>query len=503
MSARKSDKIQRPKPLPPRGFQDYFGDAVHERNDMLRVISEIYELYGFEALESPAVETVEALGKFLPDVERPNQGIFSWEDVDEGWLSLRYDLTAPLARVYSQFRNNLPYPYRRYSMGPVWRNEKPGPGRFRQFYQCDADTVGASTAVSDAEMCLMLANVIEAVGINSKDYLVRVNNRKVLNGVMETAGLYNPENLSDGAEMRGIVLRSIDKLDRLGSSGVKLLLGKGREDESGDFTKGALLSEMQVDQVMSFLGAKEETGMSITKILQELVKNSTVGQEGVEELKLIMDLANASGKKSENILIDPTIVRGLEYYTGPVFEAELTFEVLDSKGRAQNFGSVAGGGRYDDLVKRFTGQEVPATGISIGIDRLLSAISRPSESAIKSDGPVVVTVMDRERIPDYQSMVNQLRASGIRTELFVGNSRDLKKQLKYADQRKSSVAVICGSNEFELGVVQLKDLNLGAKISSDIKTNKEWKNQPAQIEIKRENIVSEVKALLDKSKFIK
>ncbi len=500
MVEKKNSKIKKPKPLPPRGFQDYFGETVHLRNNVLKVITEIYENYGFDPLESSAIETVEALGKFLPDVDRPNQGIFAWEDTDEGWLSLRYDHTAPLARVYSQHRHSLPYPYRRYSVGPVWRNEKPGPGRFRQFYQCDADTVGSSTAISDAEMCIMLADILEAVGISSGGYIVRVNNRKVLNGVMEQIGLYDFDDTQKNFEVREVVLRSVDKFDRLGVSGVRSLLGKGRQDESGDFTKGALLSNLQIDQIMHFLSAKEDSSGDIFKTLKELVGTSILGQDGVDELKLIMDLANTSGNYERNIIVDPTVVRGLGYYTGPVFEAELTQKIYDPKGRPQEFGSVAGGGRYDNLVKRFTGQEVPATGVSIGVDRLIAAVNNLKSIKAKPEGPVVVTVMDKERTADYHLIVQELRDSGIKCELFVGNSRDLKKQLKYADQRKSPIAIIAGSQEFEKGIVQLKDLYLGAKISSEISTNKEWRDQPAQFEVLREKVVERVKALLSETK---
>ncbi|MDC0634404.1 ATP phosphoribosyltransferase regulatory subunit, partial [Planktomarina sp.] len=204
----------RPKALPPKGFRDYFSVDVSARTDMLNKISEVYHLYGFEQFESSAVETVEALGKFLPDVDRPNEGVFAWKEEDD-WLALRYDLTAPLARAYAQNRNNLPNPYRRFAMGPVWRNEKPGPGRFRQFYQCDADTVGSSSMAADAEICTMLSDTLEYVGIERGDYIIRVNNRKVLDGIMEKVGLIEPDNPSKFLEEKGIVLRAIDKFDRL------------------------------------------------------------------------------------------------------------------------------------------------------------------------------------------------------------------------------------------------------------------------------------------------
>lgn len=487
-----SDKKQpRPKAVTPKGFQDYFGADVTERAAMLAKIASVYHRYGFDALETSAVETVEALGKFLPDVDRPNEGVFAWQE-DADWLALRYDLTAPLARVAAQYRNDLPSPYRRYAMGPVWRNEKPGPGRFRQFYQCDADTVGAASVAADAEICAMLADCLEEVGIARGDYVIRVNNRKVLNGVLEVAGLSGDDKEAE----RGIVLRAIDKLDRLGVAGVRALLGQGRKDESGDFTKGAGLSQAQADVVIGFMEAKRDTGAATVARLAELVAGSPIGVAGVAELDEIAGLLSAQGYGPDRIVIDPSVVRGLGYYTGPVFEAELTFEVTDEKGRPRNFGSVAGGGRYDDLVKRFTGQEVPATGVSIGVDRLLAALRATGRITSASAGPVIVTVMDRAHMADYQTMVAELRKSGVRSEVYLGNPKNFGNQLKYADKRASPVAIIAGGDEFAKGVVQIKDLILGAHIAKNA-TLEEWKDRPSQYEVSREQMVARVRAILD------
>ncbi len=482
---------RRPRAETPKGFRDYFGAEVTERKAMLDRIAAVYHRYGFDPLETSAVETVEALGKFLPDVDRPNEGVFAWADEDEGWLALRYDLTAPLARVAAQYRNDLPSPYRRYAMGPVWRNEKPGPGRFRQFYQCDADTVGSSSVAADAEICAMLADALEAVGIDKGDYVVKVNNRKVLNGVMEVAGLSGDHKETE----RGIVLRAIDKIDRLGPDGVRALLGGGRKDESGDFTKGAGLSTDQADVVMGFTSAKRDTGVETVARLRDLVGASVIGAEGVEELEGIAALLDAQGYGPDRIVIDPGVVRGLGYYTGPVYEAELTFEILDEKGRKRQFGSVAGGGRYDGLVKRFTGQDVPATGVSIGVDRLLAALRAKGRVAGSSEGPVVVTVMDRDRMADYMTMVGELRQARIRAEVYLGNPKNFGNQLKYADKRASPVAVIQGGNEAEAGTVILKDLILGAKIAESA-TLEEWKDRPAQVEVPRGDLVAAVRKML-------
>ncbi|MTJ05931.1 MAG: histidine--tRNA ligase [Sediminimonas qiaohouensis] len=534
----KQKKAPRPKAETPKGFRDYFGAQVTEREQMLRKIAGVYHRYGFDALESSAVETVEALGKYLPDVDRPNEGVFAWQEDDEDgkgdWLALRYDLTAPLARVYAQHRNDLPTPYRRYAMGPVWRNEKPGPGRYRQFYQCDADTVGSANMAADAEICAMLADTLEAVGIPQGDYIIRVNNRKVLNGVLEVAGL-------DGADCereRGIVLRAIDKLDRLGIDGVRALLGAGRKDESGDFSEGAGLRQDQIEIVMQFVDAGSnvellekatdsiEISDEISAYVEEysnalrekgpaaqfeqdqayrnviacqhlfsIVHQSNVGTEGVKELFEIAILCLQGGYGPDRIVIDPSVVRGLGYYTGPVYEAELTFDILDDKGRKRQFGSVAGGGRYDDLVKRFTGQAVPATGISIGVDRLLAALREKGRIGSVADGPVVVTVMDRDRMADYQRMVAELRGAGIRAEVYLGNPKNFGNQLKYADRRGAPVAVIEGGDEKAAGVVQVKDLILGSQIAQTA-TLEEWKDRPSQFEVPRDDLVAKVREIL-------
>jgi len=496
--------FENPSAETPKGFRDYFGTEVTERTEMLAKIAEVYHRYGFDPLESSAVETVEALGKFLPDVDRPNEGVFAWQEEAEGerpgdWLALRYDLTAPLARVYAQHRNDLPTPYRRFAMGPVWRNEKPGPGRFRQFYQCDADTVGTGNVAADAEVCAMLADTLEAVGIPRGDYVVRVNNRKVLNGVLESVRSLVPERVTDNTdwdELKVGILRTIDKFDKVGRSGVVELLTTGRKDNSGAYIDGVGLPEYCVEPVMDFLTAKSEIQSVTFDRLRNAVGTSTVGAEGIRELEQIAALLAAQGYGPDRIVIDPSVVRGLGYYTGPVFEAELTFEIVDEKGRKRCFGSVAGGGRYDDLVKRFTGQEVPATGVSIGVDRLLAALRAKGRIGGSVSGPVVVTVMDRDRMADYQAMVSELRSAGIRAEVYLGNPKNFGNQLKYADKRESPVAVIEGADEKARGVVQIKDLALGARLAAEVETNEEWKAQPAQMEIARGDLVTEVAKMI-------
>ena len=495
----KIKKPVRPKAMNPKGFRDYESSEIMERDTLLRSISEIYYNYGFDGIETPAVETVEALGKFLPDVDRPNEGVFSWQDEENKWLALRYDLTAPLARFYSQYKNQLTIPYRRFSMGPVWRNEKPGPGRFKQFYQCDADSVGVPHVTADAEICMMLSEILEKIGIASGDYVIKINNRKILDGLLEIIGLDLSNDDEDSVTKRGIVLRAIDKLDRLGSDGVKQLLKSGRVDESGDFASGAQLSEAQSTLIIEFLQSSRTTNQKTLSNLRELVKKSEIGIEGVTELEKICELCEAGGFLNDKIAVDSTVVRGLGYYTGPVFEAQLTFDIFDEKGQKRQFGSVAGGGRYDDLIKRFTGQTVPATGVSVGIDRLLSVLKDTKRLKSVKRGPILVTVMDKKLITHYQSIVQELRRNNIRSEMFLGNPKDLARQLKYADQRNSPVAVIIGSEEVDRGIIQIKDLKLGIELSKEIATNQEWKERPAQLEVKRSNLVGEIKKILGKN----
>lgn len=464
----------------PKGMRDIAADEVRRTAGMISTIREVYERYGFEPLDTPAFEYTDALGKFLPDQDRPNEGVFSFQDEDEQWLSLRYDLTAPLARYVAENFTSLPKPFRRYATGTVFRNEKPGPGRFRQFTQFDADTVGAEGVAADAEMLMLAADTLEALGIKRGQYIVKVNDRRILDGVMEEAGLAGEEN----AGRRLTVLRAIDKLDRLGLEGVRQLLGPGRKDDSGDFTKGADLQPAAIEAIVEFVSGKAITA------------TSEVGLAGAEALSTIETLVRAAGYGPDQIVADTSVVRGLEYYTGPVFEAELLIPVMNDDGQPVRFGSVGGGGRYDDLVARFTGQKVPATGFSIGVSRLQSALNLVDANQQRDHGPVVVLVMDKDQLGQYQKLTHTLRNAGIRAEMYLGSS-GMKAQMKYADKRNSPVVVIQGSDEREKGEVTLKDLIEGAKAAAAIKDNKEWKeSRPAQVSVSEEMLVTAVQDIL-------
>ena len=484
----------RPEARLAKGFRDIEAAELAGLNRMLQTIRGVYERYGFEALETPAIEYTDALGKFLPDQERPNAGVFSFQDDDEQWMSLRYDLTAPLARYVAQNFSQLPKPFRRYAVGPVYRNEKPGPGRFRQFMQFDADTVGAESVAADAEICMLAADTLEALGIKRGDYIIKMNSRKVLDGVLELAGV----DLSDASQSgkRLTVLRAMDKFDKFGAEGVAQLLGKGRRDESGDFTPGAGLADGDAAIITAFLTAAQGNRDGAIGRVEAIVAGNARATEGLNELATMAGLVASAGYDTTRIAFDPSVVRGLEYYTGPVFEAELTFQVKDEDGNAVRFGSVGGGGRYDDLVARFTGQKVPATGFSIGVSRLQAALSIVGGKAAAALGPVVVLVMDKGEVASYQKMVQSLRNAGIRSEMYLGSS-GMKAQMKYADKRNSPCVVIQGSDERAKGEVTIKDLIEGAKAAANIKDNKEWKEtRAAQLTIPEMQLVDEVQKIL-------
>jgi histidyl-tRNA synthetase len=487
------------KPRLPRGLADRGANDIAATERMLADIKAVYALYGFEAQETPFIEYTEALGKFLPDQDRPNAGVFSFQDDDEQWLSLRYDLTAPLARHVAEHFDTLPKPYRSYRVGWVFRNEKPGPGRFRQFMQFDADIVGAASVAADAEMAMMMADTLEAVGIKRGDYVIKVNNRKVLDGLMEAVGLSSEES----AVRRLTVLRALDKLDKVGLDGVCQLLGPGRMDPSGDFTKGAGLNDEQIKSLLDVLALRPAAEMfeSTTFAFESFKKSSFISNEsvasGISELQELGKFVQSAQYGPDRVVIDISVVRGLEYYTGTVFEAELTFEIADEDGRPVRFGSVAGGGRYDGLIGRFRGESVPATGFSIGVSRLLAALKH--QGLVKAGaavGPVVVLVLDQDEIPRYQAMAARLRGENIRAEIYLGGS-GLKAQMKYADRRGAPCVVIQGSNERDAGTVLIKDLIEGARAAKAIAGHDEWKAaRPGEISVPEDRLVETVRALL-------
>ena len=486
----------RPEARNPRGFADRRGaDLVAERRIIARV-SEVYERWGFEPLETPAFEYVDALGKFLPDTDRPNEGVLALQDDDDQWMALRYDHTAPLARFAAQGWETLPKPFRRYAYGPVWRNEKPGPGRFREFWQCDADTVGSDRPEADAEILAMASEGLSAAGLDAGQSSLRVSSRKLFDGLFEAGGVTSP-----GQKLTA--LRAIDKFDRLGWEGVSLLLGEGRLDESGDFTKGAGLSAGVIGAVEAFLNSALDPALTRSGVLDAVSGAGALGAAGataLEELAALDSALAALGVAQGDVRFDPTIVRGLEYYTGVVFEAELLLPTFDDKGRPVRFGSIGGGGRYDDLVARFTGERLPATGFSFGVSRLASALKAAGRAAGGDvRGPVVVIVFSNDDMAAYLAAAAELRAAGVAAEVYLGRA-GMKAQMKYADRRGSPAAVILGGDEIAAGEVTIKDLDAGRALAAGIADNAAWKSdRPGQQRVARGDLVRTVRAIIEGS----
>jgi len=490
-----TDPSFRPKARAVRGFPDKRAATLATERGIVERVLALYESWGFERLETPSFEYADALGKFLPDQERPNAGVFALEDDDSQWMALRYDLTAPLARFAAENWDSLPKPFRRCAAGPVWRNEKPGPGRFREFWQCDADTVGSASAMADAEMIAIAAAAMAAAGLPEGSFVIRASSRRLLDAAMQGAGL--------GGESAGAVaarltaLRALDKLDRLGPEGVAALLTSGRRDESGDFTPGAGLGVGEADRLLGFVASARTTRSETLNALEASIGDSNTGQAGLTELSAIDSALTALGVPSDRAIFDPSVVRGLEYYTGAVFEAELTLTVIGDDGNPMRFGSVGGGGRYDDLVSRFRGEAVPSTGFSVGVSRLAAALQAAGKAQRVVPGPVVILALDTDAAADYLGMAAELRSAGIAAEVYLGAS-GMRAQMKYADKRNAPIAVIMGGDERARGEVTLKDLALGAELARTITDNKEWREgRPAQLSVPRAELVARVRAMLD------
>jgi histidyl-tRNA synthetase len=481
----------RPKARTPRGFLDRRADVLRAERRIVDAVSQVYERYGFELLETGAFEYADALGKFLPDADRPNEGVFALQDDDEQWMALRYDLTAPLARFVAQNWETLPKPFRRYAVGKVWRDEKPGPGRYREFVQCDADTVGSARPEADAEIIAMAVEGYAAAGLPRGAYLLRINNRKLLNGLLTASGV------ADEAQKLA-VLRAVDKLDRLGAEGVRLLLGEGRLDESGAFTRGAGLAGAAAEAVLTFIAAGQDSRTATLARIATVVGGSSEGDEGLAELERIGAALGAFGVAEDQAVFDPSVVRGLEYYTGAVFEAELLAEAEDESGQAARFGAIGGGGRYDDLVARFTGERTPATGFSFGVSRLAAALAVSGEAGTsEARGPVVVIAFDQARMAAYQGLAAELRAAGLAAEVYLGSS-GMKAQMRYADRRLSPAAVILGEDEIAAGQVTVKDLDLGRRLAVGVTDNLAWREErPGQVTAPREHLVQIVRRIVE------
>ena len=466
----------------PNGFADRQEEELLIRDLLISNIKKIMSKYGFQYLETPSFEYTDSIGKFLPDKDRPSEGVFSFED-EKKWLSLRYDLTAPLARYAAKNFDSLPRPFKRFQLGTVWRNEKPGPGRFREFLQFDADYIGTSNLFSDAELCFLISEILNSCGLEKSEFIIKISNRKLSKGLLEKL------NITD-EQKQSITLRAIDKLDRVGVEGVQYLLGKGRKDKSGDFTKGAELEESQIKEIIKFLNIKNLSDKNFERIREIAADNESMN-DGIKELELMEKyflLFNFT-----NYIFDPTVVRGLEYYTGPIFEANLTFGVKNNKGQEIEFGSVGGGGRYDDLVKRFNNQDCPSTGISVGLDRLIYAILQKNKIKAEKKNPVLICVFDEKYMDFYIKILNMLRSENISAEIYSGSS-NIKSQFKYADKRGCDFVILCGDDEVSKNVVTIKNLNVGKQMSENIKDRSEWKqSSEAQKTVAFDQLLNEIK----------
>jgi len=458
------NKINKPKAQLPKGFRDSTEENIDIRNQVIAIIRNECEKFGFKNIETPALEYTEALGKFLPDVDRPSGGVFSFQDEDDQWISMRYDLTAPLARYVAENYQFIPKPFKRYQVGSVWRNEKPGPGRYREFIQFDADAIGISNNYVDAELCVMVAKIFLELGFTAKEYKVKYSSRVIWEDLFKKINL-------DEIQIPA-VLRAVDKLDRLGIDGVKELLLEGRQDKSGDFMQGVNLKDSQANEILEF------------------ISNKTIKDDQLNSFEEYLQ-----NYKELPFEFDPTVVRGLEYYTGLVFEVELTAKILNDKGKEVIFGSVAGGGRYDKLIARFGKEDVPATGISIGVDRLVYAIEQFDKISSNKKPLIIIANLISDEISTYLNIADQLRLEGFACEIFYG-SNNLSKQLKYCDKRGASAVVIIGEDELKNNTISIKNLTVGKEMSKNIDSREEWKELKAgQFTINKDDLINEIKKI--------
>ena len=458
------NKINKPKAQLPKGFRDSTEENIDIRNQVIAIIKNECEKFGFKNIETPALEYTEALGKFLPDIDRPSGGVFSFQDEDDQWISMRYDLTAPLARYVAENYQFIPKPFKRYQVGSVWRNEKPGPGRYREFIQFDADAIGISNNYVDAELCVMVAKIFLELGFTAKEYKVKYSSRVIWEDLFKKINL-------DEIQIPA-VLRAVDKLDRLGIDGVKELLLEGRQDKSGDFMQGVNLKDSQANEILEF------------------ISNKTIKDDQLNSFEEYLQ-----NYKELPFEFDPTVVRGLEYYTGLVFEVELTAKILNDKGKEVIFGSVAGGGRYDKLIARFGKEDVPATGISIGVDRLVYAIEQFDKISANKKPLIIIANLISDEISTYLNIADQLRLEGYACEIFYG-SNNLSKQLKYCDKRGASAVVIIGEDELKNNTISIKNLTVGKELSKNIDSREEWKELKAgQFTINKDDLINEIKKI--------
>jgi histidyl-tRNA synthetase len=513
-----------------KGFRDIDPSLNQLKWTIVDGARKVYQAYGFEHWDTPVLEYADALGKYMAGGDSTEGqvagGVYSFRNPEQEpvydqkgselreekfdrvifenhFVALRYDLTAPLARLYAEqlwqeklkglLKTEKAPLFRRYQFGPVFRFElKLDPGRFREFWQLDFDTVGTSDMTADAEVCMVTADAMEAIGLSRGSYIVKVNNRKILKGYLRNIGVVDEE-----AETN--VLRVVDKLDKIGFDGLRQELGGGRTDSSGAVIKGLGLDPSLIESITEFFKTFGET-QSRSVILQRLenfTSANAILTEGVEELRKIDSVLSAMGYDEERVIFDPTLVRGMSYYTGPVFEVESKQTYTDEKGNVRRVGSICGGGRYDDLVEKLLGIKVPATGLSIGVDRIAELLQLTGQSSTQTLGPVLIVVFDNNLMPEYQRIAAELRQADICAEVYYGSQRGLNKQLAYADKKNCPVAILLGENELAKGVITVRDLKMGKEIASEFSDKAEWQ-KTSQFEVQREELVSKVKELIRK-----
>jgi len=463
------NKENKLNPSLPSGFEDRWGKKLVLKKQLLNVIEKNFIKFGAEPLETPSFEVSENIGSFLAeDDANPMSDVFSFKDGDKS-ITLRYDLSSPLARFVAQNNQELPSIYKRYAIQNVFRNEKPGNGRYREFLQADFDIIGnTNPAQSNAELCNLISTTLMECGLKKDQFTINVSNRKVVQGLIDELNISSEKQLK--------VIRAIDKLDKpgFGLSGVEALLKKERKDGSGAITKGADLNDDQVKQILDFLKIKD------LKELKDKLTNP-LSQEGIKELEDVFEILGF-GKYKDQVQTNFTIVRGLAYYDGFIVETNLNFEVKNNKGKPVDIGSICSGGAYAKLISRFKGVDIPGTGISFGVDRLLFALMQLEQIKVKEQKPVLVCIMEQKYLKNYYEILDQLKTNNINAEIFLDTKKNLGKQLTYANKRELKLAIICGENEFNENAVTIKNLK-GVKGEN---------NQT----IPRENLINEIKKLI-------
>ena len=450
----------------PKGFKDRWGEELNIKNKLVDTIKDVFINYSFEQLETPEFEKSECLGSFLAEDEsNPMSDVFSFVNKKES-LTLRYDLSAPLARFCAENFRDLVFPYKRFACGNVFRQEKADSARYRAFTQLDADIIGdANPSQADAEICNIIGESFKKIGLSKNQFTINVSNKKILQG------LINELKIEKGRQYN--VLKSVDKLDRLGIKGVEELLKQGRTDQSGAFTRGCELSDSQTSEIISFLNLKGINDLKAN------LKNP-LSLEGINELDELFEVLSY-GNNQDSVNVDITKIRGMSYYTSYLVETNLNFKVTNAKGKEITIGSVASGGRYDNLIARFKGADYKGTGMSIGIDRLLYAVNQLGQIKINKNRPILVCILNKSYIQKYYEIVNELRENNIPSEIYLDQNKNLKKQLQYADRKKLDLVIICGESEFEKEKLIIKKLNSS--------------KENDQIVINRKDLINEISKL--------